>query len=373
MKEGFNIKKIVSIVLVITVMLSCVSISALANTGNCKITNALANMLDKVSDEEKIETCIWLVFNLDRELVERKTFEECGLTFGDLRTTEDVDLYSKTYNRILGELESAGNKALIEKAGVESEDVVYCGTISPLVILNLTKEQIYDISDYKEVDFLDYDPSVLSDEPWRGTDETWVTDDELLDTTDPVVTTPSETIPETTTPVVTELPATNPNETTPEFTDPPVTNPNESTPKVTDPITTNPVVTEPSTPSAVVEPTQPSSTSSNSKVTSKKANPIKVSVKTKTLKVKKLKKKAQKVKAITVKDNQGKITYKLVKSGITKKIRKLVSVNSKGIITIEKWKKAKKGTYRIKVTVTAAGNANYNSKTITKTVKVKVK
>lgn len=82
---------------------------------------------------------------------------------------------------------------------------------------------------------------------------------------------------------------------------------------------------------------------------------------------------AQTVKAITVKDNKGKVTYKLVKSGITKKIRKLVKINSKGVITIKKWKKAKKGTYKIKVKITAAGNSAYNAKTITKTVKVKVK
>jgi hypothetical protein len=98
-----------------------------------------------------------------------------------------------------------------------------------------------------------------------------------------------------------------------------------------------------------------------------------VKIKKKTVKAKKLKKKAIKVKAITVKDNQGKITYKLVKSGITKKIRKLVKINSKGVITIKKWKKAKKGTYKIKVKVTAAGNSDYNAKTVTKTVKIKVK
>jgi hypothetical protein len=105
----------------------------------------------------------------------------------------------------------------------------------------------------------------------------------------------------------------------------------------------------------------------------KQTNPIKVTVKTKTIKAKKLKKKAQKVKAITVNNNQGKVTFKLVKSGITKKIRKFVKINSKGVITIKKWKKAKKGTYKIKIKVTAAGNINYNAKAITKTVKVKVK
>ncbi len=98
-----------------------------------------------------------------------------------------------------------------------------------------------------------------------------------------------------------------------------------------------------------------------------------MSVKTKTIKLKKLKNKAQTVKAINVKNAKGKVTYKLVKSGITNKIRKLVKINSKGVITIKKWKKAKKGTYNIKVTVKAAGNNNYSAKTITKTVKVNIK
>ncbi|MBR2279600.1 MAG: leucine-rich repeat protein [Ruminococcus sp.] len=105
----------------------------------------------------------------------------------------------------------------------------------------------------------------------------------------------------------------------------------------------------------------------------KKANPAKISVKAKTVKIKKLKKKAQKVKAITVKKAKGKVTYKLVKKGSTAKIFKLAKINSKGVITLNKWKKAKKGTYKIKVTITAAGNANYKSKTVSKAVKIKVK
>ena len=161
--------------------------------------------------------------------------------------------------------------------------------------------------------------------------------------------------------------------TLPPTTDKP-SEPSVTTPIVTDPITTDPVVTEPVTAPNVTDPTQPDSAKpATPKIAAKKANTIKVTAKTKTVKAKKLKKKAQKVKAITVKGAQGKVTYKLVKSGITKKIRKLVKINSKGVITIKKWKKAKKGTYKIKVTVKAAGNANYNAKTVTKTVNVKVK
>jgi len=54
------------------------------------------------------------------------------------------------------------------------------------------------------------------------------------------------------------------------------------------------------------------------------------------------------------------------------KFRKYFKVNAKtGKITVKK--KLKKGTYKIKVKVTAAGNDNYNSLTKTVTFKVKVK
>lgn len=65
-----------------------------------------------------------------------------------------------------------------------------------------------------------------------------------------------------------------------------------------------------------------------------------------------------------MKDAQGKVTYKLVKNGISKKICKLVKITSKGVITIKKWKKAKCGTYSVKVRINAKGNTKYKSKTL---------
>ena len=100
-------------------------------------------------------------------------------------------------------------------------------------------------------------------------------------------------------------------------------------------------------------------------------NTVKATVKTKTVKLSKLKKKAQKVKAITVKNAKGKVTYKITSA--TKKIKKLVKISSKGVITFSKWKKAKKGTYKVKVKITAAGNSTYLSKSLTKLVTIKVK
>lgn len=105
----------------------------------------------------------------------------------------------------------------------------------------------------------------------------------------------------------------------------------------------------------------------------KKTNTITVKFKNATVKLKKLKKKAQTVKAITVKNAKGKVSYKLVKKGSTAKIFKLAKINSKGVITLSKWKKAKKGNYKLKVKITAAGNTNYNKKTVNKVVNIKIR
>ena len=146
-------------------------IAAEPSTGsNTKISESLQKAMKAMPDNEKIETCIWLYYQHNADLIERKTFEECGLTAGTCMTLEEVDIYSKTYNRIAGELEAAGNKALIEKIGVADEDIIFCGTLSPLVILNLTKEQVYSIAELDEVQLLDDDNTVLVNEPTPSSD-----------------------------------------------------------------------------------------------------------------------------------------------------------------------------------------------------------
>ena len=86
-----------------------------------------------------------------------------------------------------------------------------------------------------------------------------------------------------------------------------------------------------------------------------------------TVKAKTLKKKAVKLsykKVMTIKNAQGKLTFKKL-SG------KKIKVSSKGTITVPK--KLKKGKYTIKVKVTAAGKEQYKSgyKTVKFTIKVK--
>ncbi len=101
----------------------------------------------------------------------------------------------------------------------------------------------------------------------------------------------------------------------------------------------------------------------------KAANPVKVTAKTATVKYSALKKKAQTLKAakiMTIKKAEGAVTYKKVSGN------KSITIDKKtGKVTIKKG--LKKGTYSVKIKVTAAGNANYKSATKTITIKIKVK
>lgn len=101
---------------------------------------------------------------------------------------------------------------------------------------------------------------------------------------------------------------------------------------------------------------------------SKQAMTVKANAKT--AKAKTLKKKAVTLsKPVTVKKAKGAVSYKNVS---TQKAAKKFTVNAKnGKITLAKG--TKKGTYKVKVKVTAAGNKSYKPLSKTVTVKVRVK
>ncbi len=100
----------------------------------------------------------------------------------------------------------------------------------------------------------------------------------------------------------------------------------------------------------------------------KYVNTLTVSGKTATSKYKNLKKKNQTVSqknAFTVNKAQGKVTYTKASGN------KNITVSSAGKIIVKKG--LKKGTYKIAVKITAAGNATYKAATKTVTVTIKVK
>ena len=101
----------------------------------------------------------------------------------------------------------------------------------------------------------------------------------------------------------------------------------------------------------------------------KAANPVTAKGKTVKIKYKKLSGKNQTVtakKALTIRKAQGSVTYKK-KSGAKK-----ITIHKKtGVITVKQG--LKKGSYLLKVGITAAGNSNYKKKTVTAEVKIIVR
>lgn len=105
-------------------------------------------------------------------------------------------------------------------------------------------------------------------------------------------------------------------------------------------------------------------------IITKKANPLNVTGKTAKVKVKKLKKKKQTLKVAKVlkgiKTGKGKLSYAKVSGS-----KKIVINKKTGKVTVKK--RLKKGTYPVKVKVTAAGNKYFESATQVATFKIKVK
>lgn len=108
----------------------------------------------------------------------------------------------------------------------------------------------------------------------------------------------------------------------------------------------------------------------NFTIAKRSKQPMAVKANAKSAKAKTLKKKAVVLsKTVTVKKAKGKVTYRNVS---TQKAAKKFKVNAKtGKITLSKG--TKKGTYKVKIKATAAGNTSYKPGSKTVTVKVVVK
>ena len=108
-------------------------------------------------------------------------------------------------------------------------------------------------------------------------------------------------------------------------------------------------------------------------IKARKKNPMKASGKTVRISARGLRKKAKTIKRsrmVKISSAEGKVTYDL-KSVTKKKYKKYFTVKKKtGAVTVKKG--LRKGTYKLNIAVTAAGNKTYRSKTKTVTVKIQV-
>lgn len=101
-------------------------------------------------------------------------------------------------------------------------------------------------------------------------------------------------------------------------------------------------------------------------IDSKAENPIQVTTKKKIIAKSKKKTRIKRKKAFTVRNPQGKLTFKRLKGN-----KKITINKTTGLITVKKGMKPK--TYSVKIRVNAAGTGNYNAGYKDVTIKIKVK
>lgn len=165
-------KRYLSFIMALVLLLSSMSFSAFAVKQESKISSELNAKIEKLEKDEKIQVWIWLYCDVSIEEVWQQTYEETGLTPMHCKTTEDMDRWTIAYNRIMGELESKNNQMIIDKLGVDGEDIIFNGTMSPSMVINLSSEQIRTAASFDEVESISlYDASELIDEGENFIDE----------------------------------------------------------------------------------------------------------------------------------------------------------------------------------------------------------
>ena len=163
-------KKTVSILLTLLFVLACCAVSASA-AENTKINPELEQQLAEMSADETAEVLVRTKYTMEfksgyelTEYVNKKTREKLGIAF-QINTTDDLDLWRKTYNSIMFEIESGNRKVVIEKLGLSDE---ITDQACNMLIAKLTKEQILAAAETDEVSYIEpYEETPFDDAPWE--------------------------------------------------------------------------------------------------------------------------------------------------------------------------------------------------------------
>ncbi len=220
MKKSF-VKKTLSFILVLTLFLSLFITNSYASTNyrsasddeatvlswEDKIDKKIIKEFNSLKNEERIPVWVWF-FDLPKNTIEDKVQEKTDLTLEELsvkqnyptekiekllsnvsyikdnkndrikneiktyvenkktvRKTENkrTELYLKTKRAIAKELYSKYNDTILTKLEVDSKDILFQSALTPSCVLNLTKEQIYNIAKNEAVQSLDYSKILVTD------------------------------------------------------------------------------------------------------------------------------------------------------------------------------------------------------------------
>ena len=152
-------KRVLALLLVLSVMLSVLVLHVNAITES-KITPKLAEKLNEMKDDEKIEVWIEASFNyFDEEKLEQICEEECGFSRDQIETMEQADLWRRTWNQAVNNALYEAVVDIFEKMDIKEADITgtwqYDNVYGWPSRFSLTKAKIFKVADVKEITSID--------------------------------------------------------------------------------------------------------------------------------------------------------------------------------------------------------------------------
>ena len=144
-------KRSVCILLCLTLAVSAFVFGANAEE-NPRISPALRDCLDQISDGDFVEVWVFLDHILNHLEMEERVYEECGLKGTDIASMDDANLYTQTWRRLVSELNTGINKAFQEKHGITEDEIIYSSRGVTAMILRITKTKVYELAEDEEVE-----------------------------------------------------------------------------------------------------------------------------------------------------------------------------------------------------------------------------
>lgn len=148
-------KKVVSILITLAVVLSCISFSVIPFGASNKITDELQKQIDKIGDNDKLTVQIWVNCVIDKEEIDGEARRQLGY-FDIFSDGELTNKYIILYQKLISAKEKEARNAVIEKIGIAQEDIYY--SMDVMILANLTKAQVLQAATYSDVEVMYYKP-----------------------------------------------------------------------------------------------------------------------------------------------------------------------------------------------------------------------
>lgn len=163
-------KKVIAIILCIVFILSF-SIVANAENLNDKLAPDVIEKIEKVSADTKLPVYITLRDVVDEDALWEESLLEYNINLNnpDSTSTEAIDECMSIYRKKVSQANKEYNMSVIQKTGINIEDVSYCGSIS-MIIADITGPKLYDLVAYDEIVSITYNygGTVVITEPLEG-------------------------------------------------------------------------------------------------------------------------------------------------------------------------------------------------------------